>query len=152
MSQQLVTLQSFDTAPHAQMAAVILLEAGIPVFLENTEVVTANWAWGNAVGYVKLRVPQDFRFKAEQLLAARAATPPLPENACLSCGAKLPAEGESCLACGWSFATPPDGEIEYVGEDAQEAFRFPLVVVIPAMLLLMLLVVGVVIALMTHPE
>lgn len=130
MLDQLVTIKRFDTEPAAELDRSVLEEAGITAFLENAGVVTANWAWGNAVGYIHLKVPESQAVKARQLLESRPSLADLPENSCLACGAKMPQHVHTCVACGWSYDEPVEEAEEKVPQNEARSHRPPLVMVL----------------------
>jgi len=128
MSDEFVTVATFPTLPEAEAARLMLETEGIPAFLGDAEIVSMDWLLGNAVGYVKVRVPPSHVAAASELLGridaerrrrrAEAETDPdagwddTGPTACLACGATMP-EGENedrCLACGWSYEDGRDEE------------------------------------------
>lgn len=113
MVEDLVTVATFDFLPAAETAKAILQAEGLTVFFADAELVTTNWLLDNAVGGIKLQVPQSQAEQAAGLIAEmRAHHRPSPETAesaegtnCLSCGAPLPENQSVCPACGWSYNT-----------------------------------------------
>jgi len=116
MSNELVAIATYDNVPLAEIARLRLEEEGIPVHLDNAEVVTALWYAGNAVGYVKLMVPEEYAPRARELLQGveDMASGDGPDgrhadaDACLSCGAPMEEDETNCRSCGWSFSDSPD--------------------------------------------
>jgi hypothetical protein len=53
MSTKLVALATYDNVPLAELARLRLEQEGIPVQLENAELVNALWHYGNAFGHVR---------------------------------------------------------------------------------------------------
>ena len=111
MSQDYVTIERFDNVLHADLAQIRLEEAGIPVFLDNRTLVWADPLLSNAVGNIRVQVPAEYAERAKELIASirqkiisALATPkPLEDTGCLSCGAAMPDDADTCPACGWSF-------------------------------------------------
>ncbi len=58
MPDDLVTLATFDTAVEAELVRSHLEAAEIPCWLDNAEMATALWHYGNAIGHVRLNVAQ----------------------------------------------------------------------------------------------
>jgi membrane protease YdiL (CAAX protease family) len=54
----LVTIESFDKVTQAQVAQVILEQAGISSHLENETIISLDWFFSNAVGGVRLQVAE----------------------------------------------------------------------------------------------
>lgn len=119
MPEEFVTVATFTTLPAAEAARLMLETEGIPTMLGDAEMVSMDWLLGNAVGYVKLRVPSSRADAAAGLLEqveaerrrrrAEAANdtdewPVSDAMACLSCGTAMPEEEHRCPACGWSYA------------------------------------------------
>ncbi|HEX3870944.1 MAG TPA: hypothetical protein VHV77_10935, partial [Pirellulales bacterium] len=93
-------------------ACMMLKQEGIEAFVADANVVTTDWFFGNAIGYVKLQVPSSQAAAAAEVLRNNAtlldAKPPEPsaddaEAFCLSCGAPMADDAEECAACGWSY-------------------------------------------------
>ena len=70
-----------------------------------------DWLLGNAVGNIKLQVPQMQAERAaalvEQIRRERQdreeSEDEVESNVCLACGAELADEASRCSACGWSY-------------------------------------------------
>lgn len=117
MSDALVTVASFPTLPEAEAAKLHLESEGIPANLIDAEIVSMDWLLGNAVGFIKLQVPQSKAEVAAALIESIAAerrrrreASPADEDwnapddeLCLSCGTAM-AEADVCPNCGWSWA------------------------------------------------
>lgn len=113
MSGKLVALASYVNVPLAEVARLRLEQEGIPVHLENAETVTALWHVGNAVGYVRLMVPEEHVEQALALLDVdeaalrddeQAESAPSEADICLACGAPMSDIEARCSACGWSYS------------------------------------------------
>jgi hypothetical protein len=128
MSNTLVTVAQYRSQVSADVARLALVHAGIDAFVHDTNVSTINVLWRNAVGWVKLQVPEDRLLEARALLEA---TPGLlwqehPEgekisdDACLACGQLIPSGEDRCPACGWSFLDQPLDQAEAVTEEPDE--------------------------------
>ena len=68
MAERLVTLITFSTASQAQMTKLALEDADFHVSMEDDNIVTADWMLGNAVGQVKIKVPESQAEAALELL------------------------------------------------------------------------------------
>jgi hypothetical protein len=131
MDDDLATVGSYQFLAEAEAARSHLEAEGIPAFLADAEVVNMDWLLGNAVGYIKLQVPRGRADAARAVLdAARQSraerVPDDPEdNACLACGAAIPAGQSACPACGWSYAAgadePPEDAADTPAGAAAEA-------------------------------
>ena len=78
MPDRLVTIRRFTHTWEADMARVILEAEGIPAYLVNADTVNVNWLWSNAVGGIRLRVPEKFARTAAEALSTRPDL--LPDN------------------------------------------------------------------------
>ncbi len=74
MADKLVTIASFRFLAEAEAARMHLEGAGVPAFLSDKEVVNIDWLLGNAIGYIKLQVPES------QAEAAQAILEPVEED------------------------------------------------------------------------
>jgi hypothetical protein len=106
MSSQLTTIADFLTPEDAEVARLALQDEGILSFLENATTVGMVWYWGNAVGWVKLQVPEADAERARAVLAQKGVG--ADNRTCSSCGASLPPNFDVC----WSCQTPVDVESE----------------------------------------
>jgi hypothetical protein len=112
VSEKLVTVASFGLAAEAELVRQMLEAEGFDAFLADAEIVSMDWLLGNAVGNVKVQVPQKQAKWALEFLAheqlARSERPVRrsdeDENLdCLSCGEELPEWETRCPICGWSY-------------------------------------------------
>lgn len=112
MSDELVTLATYRSAPKADLAKALLAESGIQAFVADATAVTADWFLGNAIGYVKLEVPASQAAAALALLNEhpqlldRGRPPANPDDGvvkCLACDTVMPDDTDRCPACGWSY-------------------------------------------------
>lgn len=117
MTRELVTVATFPTATIAEFARGELAEEGIDAYIEDANLVTTNWLWGNALGWVKVLVAAVDVERANGVLARRPellqptspfATPDEIGDAttCLACGEAWPTEGDVCAKCGWTWSGP----------------------------------------------
>lgn len=135
MTDPFVTVEQIEFLPEAQALRMHLESEGFPAQLLDAETVSTEWMLGNAIGYIKLQVPQSRAAEARVILqtlrelrvARREADALEPESArCLSCGAGLRPEMAACNICGWSYeddsnSAPPD-EHEETGDVDPDAF------------------------------
>jgi rubrerythrin len=112
-SDKLVTVRTFQILTEAEMARMLLEGEGVRAFLLDAGIVNFNWFLSNAVGYIKLQVPEAEVQQAMELLqripehrpgVSRASDEELvEENVCLACGGPMSEQETKCPACGWSF-------------------------------------------------
>lgn len=110
---RLVTLATFRFPVKAEAAQYFLEQCGIQTFLADANLVTADWFLGNAVGNVKLQIPQRQAEAAleilrdhPRLLDARISEDSKDQSDemhCLACGELLEDNAHTCAACGWSY-------------------------------------------------
>ena len=77
MTERLVTVATFETPFEAEVAKGRLESEGHTVFLADAETVTANWLYSNAVGGVRVQVPEP---EADQARASLADSAPETES------------------------------------------------------------------------
>jgi hypothetical protein len=73
------------------MAKSQLESAGVPVFIADESTIGMNWLYSNALGGVKLQVPESLALEAQELLASEVetqATHDLATVTCPQCGSK----------------------------------------------------------------
>jgi len=94
MAGRLVTVAQYRDLPEAGLAKSKLEAAGIPCFLDNEYTIGANWLYSNALGGVKLNVPEKYAEEAKFIIEESAEPVEqevteglLPESACPACGA-----------------------------------------------------------------
>jgi hypothetical protein len=68
MADDLVTVATFEFLPLAEAARAHLIAEGIPAFLWDAETVYMAWSLGNALGYIKLQVPEAQAERARGIL------------------------------------------------------------------------------------
>ncbi|MEO0474578.1 MAG: DUF2007 domain-containing protein [Planctomycetota bacterium] len=112
MDQRYVTIEQFDNILHAELAQIRLEEAGIPVYLHNRNIVWADPLLSNAVGNIKVQVPEEDRERAIEVIASirekivamfNQPKPIEADDSCLNCGAPMPEHLDTCEQCGWSY-------------------------------------------------
>ncbi len=112
MSENLVTVATFSFPAQAEAARWVLEQEGLQAFVMDANVIAADWFLGNAIGYVKLQVPQDQAAAAVKILEAAPhlqnspnakAVDELAAELCLECGAELPPDADACAKCGWTY-------------------------------------------------
>jgi predicted RNA-binding Zn-ribbon protein involved in translation (DUF1610 family) len=69
MTDRLVTIARYSTPFEANMAKSMLESAGIPAFVADEYTIGINWLYSNALGGVKLQVPESFASEALDLLS-----------------------------------------------------------------------------------
>jgi hypothetical protein len=72
MTGNLVTIGSYSTPYEANMVKSQLESAGIPVFVADEHTVGMNWLYSNALGGVKVQVPESLASEAQQILTSEA--------------------------------------------------------------------------------
>ena len=78
MDNKLVTLKTFRYLPEAEAHRMFLESEGLRAFLADAEIVNMDWLLGNAIGNVKLQVPESEAKKALELLSQMPATESFP--------------------------------------------------------------------------
>lgn len=73
MPENFVTVATYLSSVEASLARNRLEEAGIPAFLSGEEMVDMAWVLGNAVGGIKLQVPETDLEQARAALAEESA-------------------------------------------------------------------------------
>ena len=95
VSQQLVTVATFLYLTEAEVCKILLEDSGILAVLADAETVNANAFLGNAVGYIKLKVPPDQVEAAIALVeqirtkVRKADSSGSDSDVCLSCGTEM---------------------------------------------------------------
>lgn len=97
MATTMVVLRRYSHPHEAQLALALLQTEGIPAVLGDANVVHVNWLLSNAVGGVKLLVPEDALPEAQRILDDAAAAPPLSSG---DIDAEGPEDHEVCPYCG----------------------------------------------------
>lgn len=75
MTEKLVTICSYSTPHEANLVKSQLESAGIPVFIADEYTIGINWLYANALGGVKVQVPESLVSAAQELLAYEANAP-----------------------------------------------------------------------------
>ena len=96
MNQQVafVVVRAFTNVPDAHVARSVLDAASIPTRIADEHLVAADWLYSNAIGGVKLLVPED---RAEEALAVLDAIPTDVELPPYLSGQDA---GDKCPGCG----------------------------------------------------
>ena len=86
----LVTVRTFTSLPEAQLACASLQAAGLDAELGDEHLVSMQWLYSQAIGGVKLRVPDDQAAEACEVLDTSAISDETvsldPPEACPQCG------------------------------------------------------------------
>jgi len=113
MSDAFVTVATFTTLPEAEAAKLHVESEGIPANITDAEIVSMDWLLGNAVGYIKLQVPESQVNRVTDLLDAhrderlrrRELADASPDgDMCLACNATM-GGSSACPECGWTWAS-----------------------------------------------
>jgi DNA-directed RNA polymerase subunit RPC12/RpoP len=93
---RLITIARFDYPYQAHLAAAQLEASGIPCFLKDEHIVGLNMFYSQAVGGVKLRVPED---KAEEamIVLSNVAGDEVAEDEEIEDGPRCPACGSAAV-------------------------------------------------------
>lgn len=89
----MITIARFSMPLEAQIARSSLEAAGIPAFVADEHTINLNWMYSDAMGGVRLQVPEAYALEAVQLLSTdhsaslEAEQPSLPEQ-CQKCGSE----------------------------------------------------------------
>lgn len=62
-------VERFADLMQAEIFAGLLREHDIPARVENTHTLSANWLWGQALGYFKVMVPNPHLLQARGILS-----------------------------------------------------------------------------------
>ncbi len=132
MSEKLVTIGSYSTPFEANMVKSQLESAGIPAFIADEYTIGMNWLYSNALGGVKVQVPESQVCEAKEFLATEAetsATHEISTTTCPRCGSKntedfldkrgsfltwvllglpllIPSKKKKCSDCGHRWKSP----------------------------------------------
>ena len=117
----LVTIGKFYEINSAEVARMHLEAEGIPAYIADATIVSMDWLFGNAVGWIKVQVAAaDAERGRALILAARAKLAQSKGNStseaefaagdmqCLSCGAAMALGVSTCPACGWTYLGPAE--------------------------------------------
>lgn len=91
MTEKMVTIGSYSTPYEANMVKSQLESAGIPVFIADEFTIGMNWLYSNALGGVKVQVPESLALEAQEFLATEvktSTTNDLATATCPQCGSK----------------------------------------------------------------
>jgi hypothetical protein len=69
MSDQLVTVESYQFLPEAEAVRMHLESEGLSAHLADAEAVSTEWVLANAIGNIKLRVPESQADAARAVLS-----------------------------------------------------------------------------------
>lgn len=93
MSGRLITIAQFRDLPEAGLAKSKLEASGILCFLDNEYTVGVNWLYSNAIGGVKLNVPEEYAEEAkaiieesQEAITSEEAEGVPPASVCPACG------------------------------------------------------------------
>lgn len=96
---RLVTVAAFSLPHEAHLARLRLDAEGIPCFVVDENIVAINWLYSNAIGGVKVQVPQSFAEQAIAVLEPGASAEPAerqePETAREDVGQRCPQCGSA---------------------------------------------------------
>ena len=98
----LITIAAFREPAHAHIARGFLESAGVPAEVADEHVVGIHWLYSNAVGGVKLNVPEEHAERACSLLAGQSedSTDETVEYRSVAGG------GDVCPSCGAENIAP----------------------------------------------
>lgn len=105
MTENLVTIGSYSTPYEANMVKSQLESAGIPVFVADEHTVGMNWLYSNALGGVKVQVPESLASEAQSILASEAETSQTGESGSETCPECVSTNTEDILDKRSSFLT-----------------------------------------------
>ena len=92
MDDKLVTVRTYSLPWQADLARAALEAEEIPAFVADANTVSMNWLYSNAIGGVRLQVPESYAEAANETLSANEnSSPSIPEDesdflACPQCG------------------------------------------------------------------
>lgn len=85
MTEKMVTIASYSTPYEANIVKSQLESAGIPVFIADEYTIGMNWMYSNALGGVKVQVPESLAAEAQELLASEVETPTIQDLDTATC-------------------------------------------------------------------
>ena len=113
----MATVASFQDPVEAQIVRALLESAGIEATVADLNLITANWPMAQALGGVKVQVPETDAEEASKLIAAYQAGELAPEDAgeddrCGVCGGSdlgviVPASQKALALAMFAFAAAP---------------------------------------------
>ena len=112
MSERLITIDTTDNPHAADLAKIVLEQAGIVSYLDNRNIVEMDWLLSNPVGNIRVQVAESDVERGTQILADHrelrnqwndSMSIDQGEMRCLACGETMDDEAETCTACGWSY-------------------------------------------------
>lgn len=117
-NETFVVVRAFTSVPDAHVARSVLDAAGIPTRIADEHLVAADWLYSNAIGGVKLLVPDDRAVEAVAILDATATEVELPPylssadttDRCRACGSEafeLVVQGRRWAALSWLLSGLP---------------------------------------------
>lgn len=74
MNHKFVAVRAYSKPWEADIARAALEAAEIPVIMKDDNTVSMNWFYSNAIGGVRLEVPEEFAEQAVKLLSATAGS------------------------------------------------------------------------------
>ncbi|MCL2760259.1 MAG: DUF2007 domain-containing protein [Desulfuromonadales bacterium] len=90
VTENFVTIATYSAPYEANLAKASLESAGIPVFIADEYTIGINWLYSNALGGVKVQVPESMAKQAYELLSYNIPTVEKEYNglSCPKCGSK----------------------------------------------------------------
>jgi len=91
MSDNFVTVRAFSMPWQADVARATLETRGIPVSVADANTVSVNWLYSNAIGGVRVQVPEEFTEQANEILSSQVesidgSTEEEDDTVCPRCG------------------------------------------------------------------
>jgi len=78
MSDNFVTVRAFSMPWQADVARTALETQGIPVSVADANTVGVNWLYSNAIGGVRVQVPEEFAKQAIEILSSQVESIDVP--------------------------------------------------------------------------
>lgn len=111
MQPTFITIDSFDHLLQAEMLLLRLTQEGLDARLADHHIVAMEWLMANAIGGIKVQVPESQAEQASEIAAtmrlrnkeSKHNQAAIDDDACLSCGHTMPDSADSCEQCGWSY-------------------------------------------------
>ena len=108
MDNRLVTIRTYSLPWQADLARTTLEAEGLPAIVADANTVTMNWLFSNAIGGVKLQVPESHAAAAIEVLSQEEPPSGLPQDeidapSCPQCGKRNSAVIR--LGRRWTFLT-----------------------------------------------
>jgi hypothetical protein len=117
MSDEIVTIATFQSLPEAEACKLRLESEGLTVLLTDAETIRTDWLLSNAIGSIKVQVPsaqvENASILLEQIRQRHdEQAKHTDQDFCLACGVEMAEDVTFCQACGWSYANEDEEDVD----------------------------------------